>query len=66
MGSDKSVVQRTQYFNNDVLHKKTVQYSPYFTIERFSSTLLMILFGLNFALMARTRFGRYLLLKVVI
>lgn len=63
MGSDKSVVQRTQYFNVEYLNQKSVQYLPYFTINSFRSTLLMILFGLNFALLASTKFGRRLLLK---
>ena len=65
MGSDKSVVQRTQYFNLEKhIGKKTVQYAPYFTISSFCSAMMMIAFGLNFALMASTRCGRYLLLKV--
>lgn len=63
MGSDKSVVQRTQYFNYETLNMRTIQYMPYFTIQSYWSVLKMILFGINFGVMANYRFGRYLLLK---
>jgi len=63
MGSDKSVVQRTQYFNYEFLDQRSIQYMPYFTIESFTSVMLMIVFGINFGIMANFKFGRYLLLK---
>lgn len=63
MGSDKSVVQRTQYYNSETLEKRTIQYMPYFTIEKFSNVMKMLVYGLNFGIMANFRFGRYLLLK---
>lgn len=63
MGSDKSVVQRTQYYNYEKLNQRPIQYMPYFTIQSFFYVLMMIVFGLNFSIMANYKFGRYLLLK---
>lgn len=37
---------------------------PYFTIQSYYNVLKMILFGMNFGILANYRFGRYLLLKV--
>lgn len=62
-GSDKSVVQRTQYFNSEILDKRTVQYSPYFTVSSYWNVLMLIIFGMNFGIMANYSWGRYLLLK---
>lgn len=63
-GSDKSVVQRTQYFNYEALNKRPVQYVPYFTINSGFRTAMVIVYGLVFSFLAKYNFGRKLLLKV--
>ncbi|CAF0812957.1 unnamed protein product [Brachionus calyciflorus] len=63
MGSDKSVVQRTQYFSFNILNRRSIQYSPYFTIGSLFYTSVMIIWGLSFSFLANNKFGRSLLLK---
>ena len=41
-----------------------IQYMPYITVKSFFTTIMMIIFGLNFGIMANFKAGRYLLLKV--
>jgi hypothetical protein len=67
LGSDKSVVQRTNYHylnekNSSSNKKKFIQYQPYFTVPSFYYTLMMIVFGSIFQFLAKYEFGRRLLL----
>lgn len=79
LGADKSIVQRSQYFNYEVLNERPVkltlcyninsfiikiQYSPYFTMDTFSTVLKVIIAGLAFTRLAHFRLGRKILLKV--
>lgn len=63
IGSDKSVVQRTNYLNLELLDKRPIQYQPYFTIPSLYYTLLVVLFGGVFMFLSKYNFGRKLLLK---
>ena len=64
MGADKSVVQRTQYFNYECLNERPVQYAAYFSFTRTTSLFKWLFFGPLFAYLAKYEFGRGLLLKV--
>ncbi|UJR36584.1 hypothetical protein I4U23_029303 [Adineta vaga] len=62
-GSDKSVVQRTQYFNYTKLEKKPIRFQPYLQMPSFISTIKLVFFGLIFSIFAKFQFGVQLLLK---
>lgn len=62
LGSDKSVVQRTQYFNYKN-NQRPIQYVPYFQIKNLFAVFIFIVFGSMFGLLANFSFGRRLLLK---
>jgi len=62
-GSDKSVVQRTQYFNYTQLKKKPIRFQPYFQMSSFMSVVKLIFFGLLFSLFTKFKLGIQCLLK---
>lgn len=62
-GSDRSVVQRTQYFNYESLGERWLNLSCYYTVASRWRVFLFALFGAVFGLFAATGFGRSLLLK---
>lgn len=63
MGSDKSVVYRTQRYNYEVKKQRPVQYSPYMCLKGISDVIGMMIFGLVFAVLCKFSFGRSLLIK---
>lgn len=65
MGSDKSVVQRTQYFLWEQKNERAIHYLPYFTIQRIFHVFMIIVWAIWFAFLANFKFGRSLLLKVM-
>ncbi|OTF83934.1 hypothetical protein BLA29_007814, partial [Euroglyphus maynei] len=60
-GSDRSVVQRTQYYNYEHFNEPPLQIQTYFTIPTFTNLISMILFAAMFAVMTATSFGSRLL-----
>ncbi|CAF1032156.1 unnamed protein product [Adineta ricciae] len=62
-GSDRSVVQRTQYFNYTKLNKKPVRFQAYLQLPSLFSVVKLVFFGLIFSLLAKFKFGIQLLLK---
>lgn len=64
MGSDKSVVQRTQYFMFKYRNDRPVQYEPYYTIESLASVFKVIIWAISFSFLSNSKFGRRLLQKV--
>jgi len=62
-GSDKSVVQRTQYFNATQLNQKPVRFQPYLQLPSFFSVLKLVFFGLIFSFFTKFKLGIQLLLK---
>jgi len=62
-GSDRSVVQRTQYFNYEHSNKRWLNLSCYYTVANMWRVFLFGLFGVVFGLFASTKFGRALLKK---
>ena len=64
LGSDASVVRRTQRYNVEELEKKPIQYGAYMTMSSLFSVIVLMFFGSIFVLLARFRCGRSLLEKV--
>jgi len=62
-GSDRSVVQRTQYFNYEHSNERYLNLSCYYTVANRWRVFLFGLFGLVFGVFSSTRFGRSLLTK---
>ncbi|CAF3398335.1 unnamed protein product [Rotaria sp. Silwood1] len=62
-GSDKSVVQRTQYFNYTKLNKKPIRFQPYFQMPSFISVVKLVFFGFIFSLFTKFKLGMQCLLK---
>ena len=63
-GSDKSVVQRSQYFNATELNQKPVRFQPYLEMPSFFSVVKLVFCGLIFSLLTKFKLGIQLLLKV--
>lgn len=63
LGSDKSVVERTQLLNQNYYNVKPFYFSPYMTVHGIYNILLIYLYGLVFTLLGKSKLGRYLLLK---
>ncbi|CAF2066324.1 unnamed protein product [Rotaria magnacalcarata] len=63
IGSDKSVVQRSQYFNYTVLNKKPIRFLPYFQLSSFTAVVKVIFYGLIFSLFTKFKLGMRLLLQ---
>ncbi|XP_069117747.1 saccharopine dehydrogenase-like oxidoreductase isoform X2 [Argopecten irradians] len=63
LGSDKSVVYRTQRYKHDVLKQRPIQFVPYLVKDGLVSVVGNILFGLLFLIMSSFGLGRTLLMK---
>ncbi|XP_046558013.1 saccharopine dehydrogenase-like oxidoreductase [Haliotis rubra] len=63
LGSDKSVVTRTQRYNYDVKKSRPIQFSPYLCIDSFLYMVLMVVFGTLFGLFAKFSITRSILLQ---
>ncbi|XP_060068458.1 saccharopine dehydrogenase-like oxidoreductase [Ylistrum balloti] len=63
LGSDKSVVYRSQRYKHDVLKQRPIQFSPYMVQKGLLSVVGSILFGLLFVVMTSFRLGQTLLMK---
>lgn len=63
LGSDRSIALRTQRFLYDKYKERPVQIQTYITFESLFSFLMLAIIGVIFAVLARTAFGRNLLLK---
>ncbi len=64
MGSDRSVVERTQRLNDEFMRVKAFNYSPYFTVGDLKGAIVFYVYAFVFALLGKFKLGRYLLLKV--
>jgi len=62
-GSDRSVVNRTQYFNYEHSNERSINLSCYYTVANRWRVFLFSLFGIVFGLFASTKCGRALLKK---
>ncbi|CAF1079350.1 unnamed protein product [Adineta steineri] len=62
-GSDKSVVQRTQYFNYTQLNKKPIRFQPYLQISSLFAVIQILFFGSIFSLLTKFKLGIQCLLK---
>lgn len=60
-GSDRSVVQRTQYYNYDHFNERPVQIQTYFTVRSFSHVVGTVFMAMIFALLSLFGAGRRLL-----
>ncbi|XP_027205864.1 saccharopine dehydrogenase-like oxidoreductase [Dermatophagoides pteronyssinus] len=60
-GSDRSVVQRTQYYNYEHFKEPPLQIQTYFTVASFTHLMGLIVFAAMFAVMTATSFGSRLL-----
>lgn len=63
MGSDKSVVYRSQRFFYDNDKKRPVQLYPYVGFSSLFGTLMLTFYGIFLFIMAQFKCGRKLLLK---
>ncbi|XP_067682807.1 saccharopine dehydrogenase-like oxidoreductase [Haliotis asinina] len=63
LGSDKSVVTRTQRYNYDVKKSRPIQFSPYMCVDSFLYMVLMVVFGTLFGLFAKFSITRNILLQ---
>uniref|UniRef100_A0AAY4A9Q6 Saccharopine dehydrogenase-like oxidoreductase n=1 Tax=Denticeps clupeoides TaxID=299321 RepID=A0AAY4A9Q6_9TELE len=63
MGTDPSVVKRTQRYLAEELHESPVQYGAYVGIGGISSVFKFLFFGMMFWFMVKCSFGRKLLIK---
>lgn len=61
MGSDRSVVMRTQRYLYETEQKRPVHMRPYFTTGSFQAAMVIILVGIVFGTLARFKWGRTLL-----
>lgn len=64
LGSDKSVITRTQRFFFDFYKQRPVQVATFYVAPSFFAIIAMALFGLVFKLLTSFEWGRSLLLKV--
>jgi len=62
-GSDRSVVQRSQYFNYEHSKERYLNLSCYYTVANRWRVFLFAVFGLVFGVFASTKCGRALLKK---
>eukprot|EP01027_Heterolobosea_sp_BB2_P007379 GEZU01010988.1.p1 GENE.GEZU01010988.1~~GEZU01010988.1.p1 ORF type:complete len:455 (-),score=131.82 GEZU01010988.1:745-2082(-) len=63
MGSDASVVRRTQRTNYEWKHMAPFQYAAYATISSIWYVIIMVVFGAIFSTLAQFKLGRQILLK---
>ncbi|XP_033000290.1 saccharopine dehydrogenase-like oxidoreductase [Lacerta agilis] len=63
MGSDVSVVKRTQHYLHTDLNETPVQYAAYATVGGLGSVIKLMFAGLLFLMLVKFNFGRKLLLK---
>ncbi|KAL7987516.1 hypothetical protein Chor_006435 [Crotalus horridus] len=63
MGSDVSVVKRTQRYLHSQLQETPVQYAAYATVGGLSSVIKLMFAGLLFLMLVKFNFGRKILLK---
>lgn len=66
LGSDKSVVSRSQRFFYENDKKRPVQVATYFSVPSFLAVLVLAFFGTVFAILTKFSLGRKLLLKVFV
>lgn len=64
MGSDASVVRRSQRHRADVVKEDPVQYGAYAVQPSLFSIIMLMVFGSIFAFLCRFKWGRSLLEKV--
>ncbi|KTF81447.1 hypothetical protein cypCar_00024720 [Cyprinus carpio] len=64
MGSDPSVVKRTQRYLNEELNESPVQYGAYVGVGGISNIFKLVFAGLMFFFLVKFSFGRNLLMKV--
>ena len=64
MGSDASVVRRTQRHNVESRDKKALQYGAYMAMPSLVSIMLLFFFGFFFVLLCQFKKGRQLLESV--
>nr|CAD7616923.1 unnamed protein product [Timema genevievae] len=62
-GADRSVIQRSQRYLFEEEKQRPVQVQAYVAFKSFLTVLVVILMGGVFGLLARSKFGRKLLLK---
>ncbi|CAI5770639.1 saccharopine dehydrogenase-like oxidoreductase [Podarcis lilfordi] len=63
MGSDVSVVKRTQHYLHTDLKETPVQYAAYATVGGLGTVIKLMFAGLLFLMLVKFNFGRKLLLK---
>ncbi|XP_021378454.1 saccharopine dehydrogenase-like oxidoreductase isoform X1 [Mizuhopecten yessoensis] len=63
LGSDKSVVYRSQRYKHDVRKQRPIQFIPYLVRNGIASVIGTIFFGLMFFIMCSFRLGQNLLMK---
>uniref|UniRef100_A0A8C1XLH3 Saccharopine dehydrogenase-like oxidoreductase n=1 Tax=Cyprinus carpio TaxID=7962 RepID=A0A8C1XLH3_CYPCA len=63
MGSDPSVVKRTQRYLNEELNESPVQYGAYVGVGGISNIFKLVFAGLMFFFLVKFSFGRNLLMK---
>uniref|UniRef100_A0A8D2J1F7 Saccharopine dehydrogenase-like oxidoreductase n=1 Tax=Varanus komodoensis TaxID=61221 RepID=A0A8D2J1F7_VARKO len=63
MGSDASVVKRTQHYLHTHLQETPVQYAAYTTVGGIGSVIKLMFAGLLFLMLVKFSFGRKLLIK---
>ncbi|KAG3257970.1 saccharopine dehydrogenase-like oxidoreductase [Ictidomys tridecemlineatus] len=63
LGSDMSVVKRTQRYLYEVLEESPVQYAAYITVGGITSVIKLMFAGLFFLFFVRFGIGRHLLIK---
>lgn len=66
LGSDRSVVLRSQRFFFDHDKKRPIQIRTYMSVPSLFAVIGMAIFGIIFGIMTKFSFGRNLLLKVII
>jgi hypothetical protein len=64
VGSDKSVVQRSQYLIYELMDQRPVQFMPYLTVRTLTGAVNIVVFGSIFTKLSNTQRGREMLLKV--
>lgn len=65
LGSDKSIIRRSQRLFYEENKKRPVQIETYMTVPNIIHLIGFIIFGSIFGILARFSFGRALLLKVI-
>ncbi|CAG2235608.1 Saccharopine dehydrogenase-like oxidoreductase [Mytilus edulis] len=64
MGSDKSVVNRTQRYNYEHNKQRPIQFDPYIACSGILQLIGMMVFGIIFAVLSKFSFGQSLLIKL--